>query len=782
MEKSLENTPDAAADSLFEHRDSAVEPANMANQPHPLALAEIEGRARARADGGEGLHYLAALHADGSTTLRWASDSYGTLTGFSCEELRASWGGLVVPEDRAALREHSRRVAAGRTAFADYRVRTVRGDVRWVRDCATPIRDGDRIVGLLGAAMDVTDAESAERRIRDSEALHRQLAENASDLITLVDARGVITYVSPSVRHLLGYQPEELVGRPFRDISHPDERDDRSADLADLASTSRDARPVLVYRVRRKDGRYVHLESTNTTLRDEHGEFSALLSVTRDVTARIEAEQALERAEDSFRALITALPDPAVVHRDGRIVHANPSMVSLLGWERAEDLVGRDVRSLIHPEDRSLVDRRVAAAPARSRVAEHRIVGRDGQPIDAQVSSIPILFERSVARVAIAQDRRERRRIEAELARAERLASLGRLASAVGHEINNPLTYVLVTLQQLDAAIDDQAVRARIAAVREGAERVRDIVRDLRALSATELDSDADAGSDLRRVIQLAASTAGHEIRHRARLVIELGPFTSVAGSEGRLVQVFVNLLVNAAQSIPDGNVEENEIRVTSRRVGANVEIEVHDTGCGVPEGDAPRIFDAFFTTKPASVGTGLGLAIVQRIVTGLGGSITAHSRVPRGSTFRVTLPLRATAEPAPTARRQRQPERPARVLFVDDEPHIGRIVTAILAPHDAVVVTSGRQAIELLGRDRAFDAIVCDLQMKDLGGVDVYEWLATNRPELTGRIGFITGGVFTERASAFLQNTNRPCLDKPFDADALCELVERLITPGLVE
>jgi signal transduction histidine kinase len=237
------------------------------------------------------------------------------------------------------------------------------------------------------------------------------------------------------------------------------------------------------------------------------------------------------------------------------------------------------------------------------------------------------------------------------LAMSERLASLGTLAAGVGHEINNPLTYVVSNLAMarrelaaLSGVEDLAAVRARLAALTGkisdasyGADRVREIVRDLRSLSA---GNDVNDPVDLASVIDRALRLTDHELRHRAVVTRAIGPMPPVLGAEGSLVQVMVNLLMNAAQAIPAGNPGAHRIAVEAMTADdGSARIDVSDSGDGIPPEALDRIFDPFFTTKEVGAGTGLGLAISHRIVAGLGGDIEVRSEVGRGSRFRIILP-----------------------------------------------------------------------------------------------------------------------------------------------
>lgn len=489
---------------------------------------------------------------------------------------------------------------------------------------------------------------------------------------------------------------------------------------------------------------------------------------------------AVETLPGYVLAFVEALPEPAVVHDRGRIVTANRTFLDLLGYA-LDELVARPAIDLVHPDDRELVGRAIASTQRNRRTPEHRLLARSGEAIPVEVTGVPFPSPEVTATLALVHDIRARKRHEAELAAAERMASLGRLAATVGHEINNPLTYVLGGLELLEADLarlgDARPLLARLVEVREGVMRVRDIVGDLKVLSIA--DTGPVAAVDLHRVLDVAVATAAHEIDHRARLVRDYGTIPAVAGTEGRLTQVFVNLLVNAAQAIPDGAVADHEIRIVTRAAGDEVTIEVLDTGHGLAVDEMPHLFEPFYSTRHGT-GTGLGLAIAHRLVRSFGGTITAAPRVPRGASLVVRLPARATgADPGATVRvpaPAADADRRLRVLFVDDEPLICSVASRVLEDHDVTTRTSGRTAIEAIETAaRPFDAIVCDLQMPDLGGIDVYEWVAKHRPELVRRIGFMSGGVFTPRARAFVGERARPLLDKPFEMDALVGLVGEL-------
>jgi signal transduction histidine kinase len=402
--------------------------------------------------------------------------------------------------------------------------------------------------------------------------------------------------------------------------------------------------------------------------------------------------------------------------------------------------------------------------------------------------------------------RAERLKMQEQLLISDRMASVGILAAGVAHEINNPLAALMANLDfaaqdvaklaedvraqgsEGDGKATDDGLAAWIATrlreieeplqdARESADRVRDIVRDVKIFSRS--DEYKTGAVDVRRVIESSLRMAWNEIRHRAHLVKEYGDVPPVQGNEGRLGQVFLNLIVNAAQAMPEGRADKNEIRVVTKQDDrGRVVVEVRDTGSGIPESVISRIFDPFFTTKPIGVGTGLGLAICHRIVTALGGQLTVESQVGKGSVFRIILPVAqrdpVAVPPRPTAV---MPGRRGRILVVDDEAALGTAVRRMLsAEHEVLAVTSARDAIGRVSKGERFDVILCDVMMPEVTGMDLHAELLRLAPEQAENVVFMTGGAFTSRAREFLDQVRNPRVEKPFDVGSLKALVHGML------
>ena len=387
----------------------------------------------------------------------------------------------------------------------------------------------------------------------------------------------------------------------------------------------------------------------------------------------------------------------------------------------------------------------------------------------------------------------ERKNMEAQLRISERMASMGTLTAGVAHEINNPLSYVIInlklSLQALDeltmqnAFIKRDEMKEMLTQADGGAERVRRIVRDMKAFSRPEREQEEDKGGpcDVQKVIEASLHMAANEIRHRAKVICDFQKIPLVHAGEARLGQVFLNLLVNAAQALPDGEAENYEIKISTQvKSSKYVQIQVQDNGPGIPEEFLSRVFDPFFTTKPVGVGTGLGLSICHRIVTSYEGSIEIKCPEEGGTIVNILLPIskdiseldHKNTKPIAQASKCKK----GRVLIIDDEAIVAKSLKRLLSQHEVVLAQNGADALDILREDRAFDVIFCDLMMPDKTGMDVYEVLQASCPSLASKIVFMTGGAFSRRSKTFLDQVKNPHLEKPFDIQAVFSFIQKFV------
>jgi PAS domain S-box-containing protein len=586
------------------------------------------------------------------------------------------------------------------------------------------------------------------------------------------------------------------------------------------AATGRDAILVAVTSDRPEDGRLLLESGADDLLLESLGddELRSRLSVAHRTAASIafrvaEAKATKEELRELSESLATTLNSigDGVIATDllGDIVRMNPIAERLTGWDLAEarrrsldevlPLVDGDTHVKVgNPVERALREGIVVSLPKNT-----RLVRRDGTAIPIADSCAPIRTDDGTVNGAVlvfrdltAQKNAEavQAKFQKQLVFADRMAAVGTLAAGVAHEINNPLSFVVanvdMTIEEIRKMGDGlpsgrmREMEEMLLEARTGIARVTKIVRGLKSFS--RIDEERPSVIDLVPVIDLAIDMTFNEIRHRARLVKEYGKVPLVDADDARLGQVFINLLVNAAQAFPEGNMDVNEIRiVTSTDPDGRAVVEVRDTGSGIPPALLDRIFDPFFTTKAIGIGTGLGLAISHNIVAAMGGELSARSELGRGTAFRVILPPSSSTRPSvPPLNGHVKPSaaRSTRVLVVDDEPAGWVSVPPNQAHDDVTVVNNARDALDLLAAGETFDVVLSDLMMPGVSGMELYREIVKVRPSIAPRVVFLTAGAFTPEAHTFLDRVANERMNKPFDANELRDMIHKFAGSGEVE
>jgi PAS domain S-box-containing protein len=622
----------------------------------------------------------------------------------------------------------------------------------------------------------------------------RKAAESSGTGLAITDMSGATPrnlFISGDMARMLGYSTEELAQLSPWTLIAPDElpkRQNVALRRARGEAVGTNFETVLLH----KSGAYVAVELAQS--RTELDGHPITVTFVTDISSRAAASQALRESEKRFRDLVDGAPDGVVILRGPKIVFLNARAAKLLGLHSAAQGTGCIITDFLHPDDRERAAtriRKLLQSGGLDERAEYRSIDERGEEHTVEISSIPIEYQGGPAVLAFARDVTERKRMETKLLEADRLTALGVLSAGVAHEINNPLAYVLLNLEYLKrelpkAATDPSRIEALMVRVQDachGADRVASIVRDLRTFARGE--ESARQPVSLETVIEAAVNIAYPEMRTRARLERRYQTVPAVDGNAGRLEQVFLNLLLNAAQAFPEvTDASDNLIRVTLRSEGDQVVAEVADNGPGIAQELLGRIFDPFFTTKPVGVGTGLGLPICRGIVQTHGGEITVDSRPGAGATFTLSFPASKLSPIMPRKSDRAPQEAPlrerGRVLVVDDEMVVANTLKVMLqGEHDLVVAESGAEALELLQKESepaAYDAILCDLMMPGMTGMELFEVLRREHPELVGRVVFMTGGVSIVRVSEFLESVPNAKFEKPFDMAELRRTLHALV------
>lgn len=388
---------------------------------------------------------------------------------------------------------------------------------------------------------------------------------------------------------------------------------------------------------------------------------------------------------------------------------------------------------------------------------------------------------------------------DARLLAADRMASVGILASGVAHEIKNPLAAIAANVELAVGDVTSlsesangqqkpvlQRLVAELADARESSARIRHMVQDLGVLSRGE--TDVTQPVDLHETIEAALRVTANQTRHAATIVRKFGSIPAVLGTEARLGQLLRNLIMNAVKAIPAGDASHNEIRITTFGVGGGADeakrvvLEVADTGPSMNESMARRLFTPYFTTKPVGQGIGLELAICHRIVTSLGGRIAARSGGSSGNVFHVELPSASSAAPhkqAQAAQTSSTPpaQRRGRLLLIDDDRLVLNTLSRVFErEHEAVATLSANEALKIVAEQGPFDVIFCDLMMPNTSGMSFYEKLAKTSPRVADKVVFMTGGAFSADAEKFLTQVQNAHVAKPFDLEQVRALVRSRI------
>ena len=668
------------------------------------------------------------------------------------------------------------------------------------------------IEALLSGQIDaVVDSKSktpvllakAQEALCESEERYRRIVETSNEGIWTIDTEFKITFVNRRLIEMLGYPADEMLGQSL--FKFLPESPGTSAVLrgeGSRAGISDESEGEFA----RKDGSKWWALLKTTPTRGADGTHVGTLGMMTDRTRHRQAEEALRKSEMQYRQIVETTSDGIVMlDLDAQLVFVNARFADMLGYEPRE-MIGLNAFSLM-----TAATKLHAAEPLQGRESEKNpavditFVHKNGDEVEVNIAGSPLVDNKGkrVGNIAVVRDVTERKKLQSQLMVNDRMASLGTLAAGVAHEINNPLAALLVDLEyvaeSLSRTSDGDSIAVglgRSAAwlleevvkplddARAAAERLRSIVRDLKMFSRSPGDESKSPPLDVNAVIDSSLRVAWSDIRHRARVVKRYCPVARAAVNEGRLGQVFLNLIVNASQSLEEGRAERNEIVVSTRIEGDRVVVEVSDTGAGIPPDDIGRIFDAFFTTKAVGVGTGLGLAICHRIVTDMGGELTVKSDVGKGTTFRVALPMahqsdetRKTAAPiadAPVAGRR------GRILLVDDEQLVVNALRRILsAEHDVTTTVAGKEALALCAAGEQYDVIFCDLMMPEMSGMELYGELRSVAPEQANKMVFLTGAAFTAKAKSFLAETRNEHLEKPFDPISLRAIARRHMQPS---
>jgi PAS domain S-box-containing protein len=657
---------------------------------------------------------------------------------------------------------------------------------------AFPVRnDKGETIGFRGVSHDVTERKRMEEALRQSEQRYRTILEDMQESYFEVDLKGNYTLFNDAQCRQLGYTREEMAGLNYKSITPPD-RHKEVFEIYNRIYRTGEPNDLFLAEQIKKDGTRIPVEYSAFPIRNEAGEIVGFRGVGRDISKRVQIEEALRWSEERYRTVLDDMEE-AYYEEDiaGNFTYFNDALCRQLGYSR-EELMGMSYKVYTAPEDVPRVVEtfgRIYRTGEPLRAFPMDRIRKDGKHIYTETSGFPLRDEKGqiIGFRGVIRDISERKKAEEEKRELEqkaqfasRLASVGELASGVAHEINNPLTgvigYAHLLLGKKEISKD---VRHDLEIINEGAQRVASIVKKLLAFARQTKPEQryVNVNELIRNTLDLRAyELSANNIKVTLQLTRDM-PLT--IADPGQLQQVFLNLIINAETEMKLAH-DKGRLSIKTERINSTIRITFKDTGPGIAEENLRTIFDPFFTTREVGQGTGLGLSVCHGIITEHNGKIWAESEPGQGAAFIIELPLtteEGQIEPPEPAVEKPARGTKARILVVDDESVIRQFMRQVLTEQGHIVETIDNAASALkMVKAKRYRLILLDIKMPGMNGVELYKEFQKIAPSLTKRVVFITGDVMGKRTISFLNKTKTPYMMKPFDAKELKTEINRIL------
>ncbi|MBA3848586.1 MAG: histidine kinase [Opitutus sp.] len=720
----------------------------------------------------------------------WRSEAFhrffGHAPGERCGTV-SSWPELIHPDDIARVTTGLRHALDhGRESWSDeYRFRRADGTYGDVLDRGYIQRDADgRAVRMLGSMQDITARKAAEAGLRDREARLRAIIDNEPACVKLVGADGTLLDMNPAGLAMLDAEsPDQVKGRNiYAYIPIKAERDGYESLIhrAFQGDTGRRVFTVATLRGRRRI-----LESHVSPMRDAEGRILAALSLTHDITNRRKDEARLRQQADIIERAPVAI---FMTDLDQRVTYSNAGAAALCGLKPGE-MLGRRTDELFSPR---AMEHLAAGRKETLRTGQWRgevpLETREGRRLTAEfiLSLIRDESGQPTGHLKIATDITEKKQLEEQVLRTQRLENLGLLAAGIAHDLNNILAPVLMISQLLRARLPGSAEQKLVDTLEESANRGASLVKQIIGFAQGTGGERAplQAKHLARDVVAFIEDTFPRSITISAHIASDLW---TVRANATQLHQLLLNFCVNARDAMPNGGtlhltLENSHLgpaaaaSLPGGRPGSFIHLCVADTGHGIPSDILPRIWEPFFTTKEAGKGTGLGLSTVRGIVTAHGGFCHAVNAPNSGAEFHVYLPAEGVSvnsnSPVPPKRVPRGSGEV--ILLVDDEAAVRDTVEAALIEYGyrVHVAADGMEAITLLeALETPPHVVVSDLNMPWLGGLPFIRFLRRFHP--SSRVLVISG---SDSLSPIAATHGDAHLKKPFQIEDLLQTIHQLL------
>jgi PAS domain S-box-containing protein len=516
-----------------------------------------------------------------------------------------------------------------------------------------------------------------------------------------------------------------------------------------------------------------------------------IVSHAADVINRIRIEQIEEDNNARYKMMFESAPIAINITEGTNITYANSSYLNMFGYLSLDELKIVAPLELFAPEFRSQVfdniQRRRAGLPV-PRSYEAECLRKDGSRFPILMHLATMKFADGPATVGFIQDITESRKIETDRRRLEekaqissRLSAVGEMAAGIAHEINNPLTGVIGFSELLIEKNDvPEDIKEDLRIINDGSKRVKDIVK--RLLTFARQTKPAKAKININDLINTTFDLRSYVLRtNDIEIVKHLDPdLPCVTVDPGQMQQVFLNLIVNAEHAMKQAR-GRGTLTVTTENRGSHIQITFKDDGIGMSQETKDKLFNPFFTTKQVNEGTGLGLSLSRSIIVEHRGTIDVESQPGQGATFIITLCVTPPSEQAlPEAVFEKASplkNQGTHILVVDDEDAIRKLVSTLLSQIGYTVETTGDAKEALLKIDDVgYGAVIVDIRMPGMSGIELFNTIKPKRPELAGRFIFITGDTSDENTRVFLEENELSYINKPFDTETLTKKVNDLL------
>ncbi len=713
------------------------------------------------------------------------NDAAVALYGYSHHEfLSMTIKDIRPPEDVPALLDLVTRLRSGFSQSGRWRHRKKDGTIIDMVITSHAVTFRGRPARFV-MANDITEQKRAEEALRRSEEKYRDLFENANDAIFIVDSRYSYVDVNKKAVELLGYSKEELLRMSVLDLIPPEQVSRSKAEFDKLRGTG--SYEKFVGKSRTRDGRWLDVEVSSSSIMDG-AQVIGSRDIMRDITDRKKTEEALRASEERYRLLFESNPHPMWVYdlETLTFLAVNDAAVRHYGYSR-DEFLAMTLKDIRPSEDvPALVENvsRVTKGIDEAGVWRHR--KKDGTIIDVEITTHTLTFAGRRAKIVLAHDVTERRRMEAELLKAQKLESLGVLAGGLAHDFNNLLTAIMgnVSLAKLSSRPGD-GIYERLQEAEKASFRARDLTHQLLTF--------AKGGVPVKRTVTLPGlikEAAGFALRgSRSLCEFSFPPdLCAVEADEGQLSQVIHNLIINADQAMPAGgkiNVRGENVPIgpgdgLPLQAGTYVKLSVQDRGIGIPREHFTRIFDPYFTTKQK--GSGLGLATTYSIIKRHDGQITVESDLGVGAAFHIYLPAAAGGCHPEAEPEEAKPARgTGRILVMDDEEMIRDVAGKVLVGlgYEVDFAADGEKAVELYAAaresGRPFNAVIMDLTIPGgTGGRETIEKLRAIDP---GVRAIVSSGYSNDPVMARFRDFGfRGVVSKPYTVASLSEAVKKAL------